>query len=947
MPLDLKNIYLKFSGPPDEVLGDYINHIANAGLTRYRRIVQWGNKDGQPLYAHVVDLVFTFARMAETLSLTPIEQRVVMLALSAHDINKVLGDVRPLRFADQARPEYVGPELERLGVESFFPAWREYIEDICALIRAHGGHYHHAGILLDVRKTQDERFTLGSERVRQLSKLMKAFDTLDLSHTLNEQQHKQSFISHLNGFSDTQYQLVSHTIAEQRGILSNALHNRIAEFMQRKKQAQPLLYYPDGVVYLVEQGRSVQVTDDDYRQIAEKFADFLEKQIRGKWRSFIEAGNQGVKVNDKCLELGVPFADMWQEVDNIIQGKNYTALDDMESKARKRSLESVNTTQSPAADLVRAKLAEERLLPTTKVQLRLGELIRTYYIFLSKHLKKQVKEPWTRIYDLLAIAGETRAVYNFFEINYDRAYLVAADLTLSYDDVFQKIVGDGSQLLGDKVVESVWTPIFVDYVRQQVQFSFQMPPANELLGHLQRYVQNNHRQSAYGSTTFETEEWFSGDVPDTISVQQFSNRLAVVPRDPKKFVDPITKAQFLLEKISYVPGYSSKKKPNITYYLHIYPHAFFSDAYLHMWRHTVEDLANTYLADEKLNALFLKTDDTLRDLFAGADRVELVASAANSNGLPLPGAPELLGNLLIWPLNAPGDNDTACFWYAFTCAIAMHHFVGGRVVLTRSAVPILSPEEVTTYEIFTDEIPLSLSSLLRENGYSYEVLPQLEKQLGALYNIYQGVRSDGDELLLLIRSLNDGPLGIYFATERFLLKRIKNDKKAKSPEWLTIQLAQTLANDLRTITTEQGGDKVNETIQKLAQLAWEGNLKGQTLTKNSLMMPLDHCFEKVQLMQPPVDKETLRAVTITDIYSYLERIREEGMVGQETQRKAKVFVDAFFDELWGTHYANNRQRLLSDEKLIRSAFLFHIRELLAKRSAEKADEAKAKADVQS
>jgi hypothetical protein len=32
---------------------------------------------------------------------------------------------------------------------------------------------------------------------------------------------------------------------------------------------------------------------------------------------------------------------------------------------------------------------------------------------------------------------------------------------------------------------------------------------------------------------------------------------------------------------------------------------------------------------------------------------------------------------------------------------------------------------------------------------------------------------------------------------------------------------------------------------------------------------------------------------------------------------------------------------LTDEKLIRSAFLFHIRELLAKRSAEKVNEAKA------
>ncbi len=938
MALDLKNIVLKFSGPPDDVLGDYINYIANEGLARYRRVVQWGNKEGQPLYAHVIDLVFTFARLAETLELNAVEQRVMMLALSAHDINKVLGEDRPLRFADQARPEHVAPELERLGADNFFAEWREYIEDICALIRAHGGHYHHAGNLLDVRNVQNDRFMLGGERIRQLSKLMKAFDTLDLSHSLNERQHKQSFLSYLNEFSDTQYQLVSHTVAEQRGILSNALHNRVAEFMQRKKQAQPLLYYPDGVVYLVEQGRHLYLSDDDYQQLAEKLANFLEEQTQGQWRSFVKAGNQGIKVDGKCLELGVPFADIWQEVDNIIQGKTYGAVDEMENKARKRVTASIAADQSAAADTIRARLAEDLVLPTTKGQLRLGELLRSYYIFLSKHLKKQVKEPWTRLYDLLELSPTDRAVYDFFEINYDRAYYAAGDLTVSYDDVFQKILADGIQLLGDKVVESVWTPLFAAYVRQQVHFSFQLPAINEFSGYLQQYVQENHRQSAFGSSSLTSELWRAGDVAKNIKVQQFSNRLIAGPGDPVKYIDPITKAQFLLEKLCYAPGFKTT-----TYYLHIYPHAFFSDAYLRMWRDTVENLANTYLADEKLNALFLKTDDTLRDLFSGAERVELVAYAVNSNGLPLPGAPELLGNLLIWPLNAPGNNDTDCFWYAFTCAIAMHHFVGGRVVLTRSAAPILSSEEATNFELFTDEIPLSMNALLRENGYDYEALPKLERQLGALYNIYRAIRSDGDELLALIRSLNDGALGIYFVAERLLLKRVKSDKKAKSPEWLTIQIAQTVADDLRTITTEQGGVKVNETIQKLAQLAWDGNLKGQTLAKNSLMMPLDHCFEKVQMMQPPIDKETLRAATITDIYSYLERIRDDGMVGTETQRKAKAFVDAFFDELWGDKYSNNRQRLLTDEKLIRAAFLFHIREILAKRSAEKAEEAKAKA----
>lgn len=92
--------------------------------TRYRRIVQWGGKDGQPLYAHVVDLVFTFVRLTDLLDLSQAEQRVMMLALSAHDINKVPGENKPMRFPDQASAPYVGMELKRLGADEFFPGGR-------------------------------------------------------------------------------------------------------------------------------------------------------------------------------------------------------------------------------------------------------------------------------------------------------------------------------------------------------------------------------------------------------------------------------------------------------------------------------------------------------------------------------------------------------------------------------------------------------------------------------------------------------------------------------------------------------------------------------------------------------------------------------------------------------------------------------------------------------
>ncbi|MBX3052158.1 MAG: type I-D CRISPR-associated protein Cas10d/Csc3 [Caldilineaceae bacterium] len=931
MSSTLDELMLRLAGQPGDVLGEYIEYIANRGLGRYRRIVQWGGKAGQPLYAHVLDLVFTLERLSSLLKLSEIERRVLMLVLSVHDLNKVPEFQHLGGYNKLATAENVAEELERIGANEFFPEWRDYLRDIVTLMRAHSDHSHVAGELL----MRGGEYQLGQERVEELVLLVRALDVIDLSHSLHERKHKRRFLDHLNEFSATQYEFVHHVVAEQRGILSNVIHNRVAEYMQQEKDAWPLLYYPDGVIYLVRRGQKIEISEADYLALGADISNWLEGQTRGKFADFIKATNQGIKVDSKCLELGIPFSLIWQTVHNIIQGKKYTALENMESRARERAEQSIAGDNGPVAAAVRQRIGEPNLIPRSIEQLQLGELVRSYYIFLSKHFKQQISDPWAHLYGLLEVSPEQQAFYAHFDINYDRAYVLPPDISLSYESILRRIEEDGRQLLGEMEMDSPWESVFQQYAQRSIQFSFQLSGMTRFAAHLQRYVQQNHKQSAYGSADFETELWRSDDVPKTIKVQQFSNRLAAGPGDPVKRVDPITKAQFLLEKLNYPPAFKGT-----TYYLHIYPYAFFSPAYVESWRRTVRELA-----EQDVSALFLKTDDSLRSIFDPGQPIELPVSVSNSNGLPLPGASELLGNLLIWPLNAPGRNDTEQFWYAFTCAYAMHRYVGGRVVLTRSATPIVGPDEFA--DLLLDEIPLSLQGLLRQNGYTYEELTgtqrggvqsTLEGQLGYLYGIYRQVfnpSSKVSEIITLASSLNDGTLGIFYAAERLLLQRIRDDKKVKSAEWALIHASGQMTEALGYLAITNGGKPVIEAIEKLAQLAWDGNLKGKSLEKNSLMTPLDECFTKIQQKEAPIDDDTLRAATAQDIYEYLGRIRESGMVGRATQVKVNAFVDAFFDDLLGRVYQNNRQRLLNDEKLIRSAFLFHVRELLAARSAEK------------
>ena len=89
-------------------------------------------------------------------------------------------------------------------------------------------------------------------------------DVIDLSKTLEERAKKQDFLKEINSlFDNVQYKFVYHKVSEQRGILTNLLHNEIVKYLEAEKDLLPLLYYPDGVAYLVDQNGDVQITTDE------------------------------------------------------------------------------------------------------------------------------------------------------------------------------------------------------------------------------------------------------------------------------------------------------------------------------------------------------------------------------------------------------------------------------------------------------------------------------------------------------------------------------------------------------------------------------------------------------------------------------------------------------------------------------------------------------------
>lgn len=123
-------------------------------------------------------------------------------------------------------------------------------------------------------------------------------------------------------------------------------------------------------------------------------------------------------------------------------------------------------------------------------------------------------------------------------------------------------------------------------------------------------------------------------------------------------------------------------------------------------------------------------------------------------------------------------------------------------------------------------------------------------------------------------------------------------------------------------------------MQRLAEIAWQNGLRGRSLEKSSLLFPLDDVLQKFSRIGGAADVETLKAASVQDIFDHLSRIADERYrPGRKKWDAVKQFVDGWFDDVLAV-YGGNHRKLLNDEKLLRSAFHFYVREQIIAKAAK-------------
>jgi CRISPR-associated protein Csc3 len=304
--------------------GKFFDELDHQRETEGKERVRRDNAADQSLNTHLLNGLFPanlIERRLETLDTTikrvvkERERRLVIAGFILHDIEKFPDSPDGCRKLplDQQRSLFEH-KIQQLGIDRFInsndsEAYKEYLDDLMC-------------IAFNAQRRWDTNWnfseyglnpTLKDKTLRQLADLTCLADSLAsiVKHPDDAEHYRLRELLH--NLSNGQLQLTYHSIAENRGVLTNVVNNAVMEAHTRLNRDdsiyyEPLLYLPTGVIYLAHKDApSIDLTDLPDRVVA-KIKQLCFEQLRLRQTGFGRDG-KGMKYADYytlfCDERGL------------------------------------------------------------------------------------------------------------------------------------------------------------------------------------------------------------------------------------------------------------------------------------------------------------------------------------------------------------------------------------------------------------------------------------------------------------------------------------------------------------------------------------------------------------------------------------------------------------------------------------------------------------------
>src|SRR5262245_8082971 len=247
-----------------------------------------------------------------------------MSAFSIHDLNKLYepGGKSLRKLADDRA--FFEQVIRDSGVAAFLPEWREAFADLKQLVLGHGGHTTVAGERL---LAHIEGSRLRKDRLEELTHLMRAVDISDIDEPFAEMKFKDKFLLEINSVGAKQYKLVSHRLGEHRGILSNLIHNRAMEILEKEYSATSVFLYAEGTWYLVPNNAPLPDRATFLQKVSQAVRQSLQAVRNQDLSKIVVLTKDGVKADASLFGLGLNAGDIIGEISRQVFRRKFTPRD--------------------------------------------------------------------------------------------------------------------------------------------------------------------------------------------------------------------------------------------------------------------------------------------------------------------------------------------------------------------------------------------------------------------------------------------------------------------------------------------------------------------------------------------------------------------------------------------------------------------------------------------
>lgn len=774
-----------------------------------------------------------------------------------------LANGRSIRYAEVTRIENIIDVFTNFNVDHsdststtvdlFFSEWRDYLHDIKYLAQAHQEkaslESQHDQKLIDQCKLDPDRLK------GPLGFLMKAVDVSDNSHagdytTWHEGHIRDKLMMRLNealhqGSIPRRYRFVGYRLAEFRGLLTNIIHKKMVALLHAtygEEACIDLLYHADGTDLLLDRRMPFTWTPDMQKGLAKEIGLTCATLQAEKLAQFIKARPSGITVDSAATESGAPLSRIFQTIEGVVVRKRYSQeWREQRQGAVRADLEKFlkqGQGQSNGAlhRQVQALLAQTTLLPEHEEQLQRGEFVIAYRNFLKDHreaaCKLLKKDAWHHVAKLFQLPEENDALYALID-PYRRGYMMARDLPAiplqkmmfaALDDLEQldqefqaRTLSVKKKALTQEDVpepeeksfdETLDVAAIEDYLARHLQVwdDAANMPVWPVAFHetLHRYVQDAHpeRQCCYCGSALKADEWMAAQVPSSIGVQSFSNRLeGGSPREPKRNVCAICRNQFILEKLAWSAHKDKHGKEEVTFYLHLFSYSFLTKPLLDAWWRSI-----TRLRDGDHRALFLDTKRYFlqwTDAYAGFQSPVFVANHG-IDGVGIPMFSEAMSNTPVLPLNIPGGSSGSQFLLALEKTVILANWFDCRVILSRLPTPLVNLEQERRQvgevsepiALLVENVPQVMSWLVPNNDLTRSEVGHLCEKLGLLHQIADLIAPLEElaeaTIYRLVTAAARDPLALYYEVDR-QIERTVGKQKSASPEQRALKLSAEVA----------------------------------------------------------------------------------------------------------------------------------------------------------